>query len=51
MKQNNKNTQNSKHEDLQQNKTAADDQLLTTNQGVKINDNNNSLKAGERKPS
>ncbi|MES2410551.1 MAG: catalase, partial [Bacteroidota bacterium] len=51
MKQNNKNTQNSKQEDLQQNTSAAEDQFLTTNQGLKINDNNNSLKAGERGPS
>jgi catalase len=48
MKQNNK---NHKQEDLEQNKSAAADQFLTTNQGLKINDNNNSLKAGERGPS
>ena len=51
MKQNNKNTQDSKQEDLQQNKSAAENEFLTTNQAVKINDNNNSLKTGEREPS
>lgn len=40
-----------KQEDLGRNKSDAADQFLTTNQGVKINDNNNSLKAGERGPS
>jgi catalase len=40
-----------KQEDLNLNKSDASDQFLTTNQGVKINDNNNSLKAGERGPS
>jgi catalase len=44
-------TENAKQEDLELNKSYADDQFLTTNQGVKINDNNNSLKAGERGPS
>lgn len=40
-----------KQEDLALDKSNASDQFLTTNQGVKINDNNNSLKAGERGPS
>ena len=51
MKQNDKNTQNSKQDDLEKNKSTADKQFLTTNQGLKINDNNNSLKSGERGPS
>ena len=54
MKNNNK-TNNykpvSKQGDLNTNKSDADGQFLTTNQGVKINDNNNSLKAGDRGPS
>jgi len=40
-----------KQRDLELNKSHADNQFLTTNQGVKINDNNNSLKSGERGPS
>lgn len=40
-----------KQRDLEVNKSNAENQFLTTNQGVKINDNNNSLKAGERGPS
>lgn len=52
MKKTNKEIQNSaKQQDLEINKSSATDQFLTTNQGVKINDNNNSLKAGERGPS
>src|SRR6188508_1695253 len=42
---------NPKQDDLNQNKSDANEQFMTTNQGVKINDNNNSLKAGERGPS
>ncbi|MDQ3049869.1 MAG: catalase [Bacteroidota bacterium] len=42
---------NKKTEDLQQNTTNGDGQFLTTNQGLPINDNQNSLKAGERGPS
>jgi catalase len=42
---------NPKLDDLQLNASVADGQFLTTNQGVKINDNNNSLKSGERGPS
>ncbi|MEO7988939.1 MAG: catalase [Chryseolinea sp.] len=40
--------QNKKSEDLAKNTTEATDQFLTTNQGLKINDNQNSLKSGER---
>ncbi len=47
----NDNNKNSKQQDLERNKSRAEDQFLTTNQGVKINDNNNALKAGERGPS
>lgn len=39
---------NSKITDLKQDSTSGDGQFLTTNQGLKINDNQNSLKAGER---
>src|SRR5688572_8354087 len=42
---------NQKTADLQKNTTNGDGQVLTTNQGVAINDNQNSLKAGERGPS
>ncbi|MDR7370162.1 catalase [Flavobacterium aquidurense] len=45
------NTSDEKQNDLDLNKSNAENQFLTTNQGVKINDNNNSLKAGERGPS
>lgn len=41
----------SKQKDLNFNKSEADGQFLTTNQGVKINDDNNALKTGERGPS
>ena len=53
MKKNNANdaSDDAKQYDLRFNKSDATDQFLTTNQGVKINDNNNSLKAGERGPS
>ncbi|WP_264565114.1 catalase [Flavobacterium sp. N3904] len=50
-KPNTETEENAKQEDLTLNKSTAEDQFLTTNQGVKINDNNNSLKAGERGPS
>lgn len=40
-----------KLEDLQKNISDATDQFMTTDQGVKINDDNNSLKGGERGPS
>lgn len=46
-----KKTDNTKQNDLSVHKSDADNQFLTTNQGVKINDNNNSLKSGERGPS
>src|SRR5689334_12137932 len=39
---------NKKVSDLQLNTTNGDDNRLTTNQGLPINDNQNSLKAGER---
>ena len=42
---------NKKIDDLQKNTSSAEDQFLTTNQGVKINNNNDSLKSGERGPS
>jgi catalase len=41
-------TTNKKAQDLSLHTTSGDDQFLTTNQGLKINDNQNSLKAGER---
>jgi len=52
MKKTNKAIEESaKQQDLESNKSYAENEFLTTNQGVKINDNNNSLKAGERGPS
>ncbi|MEN2398659.1 catalase [Flavobacterium sp. MC2016-06] len=47
-KESNQDHYDEKQKDLELNKSNADNQFLTTNQGVKINDNNNSLKAGER---
>ena len=44
-------SENQKQQDLAINKSDATDQFMTTNQGLKINDDNNSLKAGERGPS
>lgn len=44
-------TENAKQANLAQNKSDGKDQFMTTAQGVKINDDNNSLKAGERGPS
>ncbi|MEX2491741.1 MAG: catalase [Nitrospirales bacterium] len=41
----------SKDQDLTGNKEQAKDQYLTTNQGLRINDDQNSLKAGDRGPS
>lgn len=38
----------SKSKDLKQNLEQGKDKTMTTNQGVKVNDTNNSLKAGER---
>jgi catalase len=43
-----KSGQTEKTEKLQQFTESGDDQFLTTNQGLRINDNQNSLKAGER---
>src|SRR5678810_88518 len=40
--------ENKKLIDLQQNKEDSTGEFLTTNQGVRVNDNQNSLKAGER---
>ena len=40
--------ENQKIEDLKLNTENGQDQFQTTNQGVKINDDQNSLKAGER---
>jgi catalase len=40
--------ENEKSADLEVNREDGTDQFLTTNQGVRINDNQNSLKAGER---
>ena len=42
------NITNKKLQDLETNKEDGTDQFLTTNQGLLINDNQNSLKAGER---
>ncbi len=50
MKKQNKTT-SKKIDDLKQNKEDGTDHFLTTNQGVRINDDQNSLKAGERGPS
>jgi len=46
-----KNFQDEKQRDLSINKSDGTNKFLTTDQGVKINDDNNSLKAGERGPS
>lgn len=54
MKENNRppaNNQDAKQRDLIPEKSDPTNKFLTTNQGVKINDDNNSLKAGERGPS
>ncbi|MEO5987703.1 MAG: catalase [Candidatus Eisenbacteria bacterium] len=40
-----------KVQDLERNRQDADGQFLTTNQGLRVNDDQNSLKAGERGPS
>ncbi|WJS94630.1 catalase [Flavobacterium johnsoniae] len=50
-KKTNQDNSDGKQRDLEQNKSDATNEFLTTNQGVKINDNNNSLKSGERGPS
>jgi len=46
-----KNYQDEKQRDLSINKSDGTNKFLTTDQGVRINDDNNSLKAGERGPS
>ncbi len=46
-----KNANSQKINDLQQHTESGQDQFLTTNQGLRINDNQNTLKAGERGPS
>lgn len=51
MKKNTSNNRSAKVNDLEMNRTDAKDQILTTNHGTKINDDNNSLKAGDRGPS
>jgi len=43
--------ENEKTNKLAENTVVSDDQLMTTNHGVRINDDQNSLKAGERGPS
>ncbi|MDB5202732.1 MAG: catalase [Ferruginibacter sp.] len=43
--------ENEKTRSLQEHTTDADGQFITTNHGVRINDDQNSLKAGERGPS
>lgn len=46
-----KNFQDDKQRDLSLNKSDGTNKFLTTDQGTRINDDNNSLKAGERGPS
>jgi catalase len=46
-----KNFQDEKQRDLSINKSDGTNKFLTTDQGVRINDDNNSLKAGDRGPS
>jgi catalase len=46
-----KNLQDGKQRDLSINKSDGTNKFMTTDQGVRINDDNNSLKAGERGPS
>ena len=46
-----KNLQDEKQRDLSINKSDGTNKFLTTDQGVRINDDNNSLKSGERGPS
>ncbi len=45
---NNEVPETKKYVDLNAEKEKADAQLMTTNQGVKVNDDQNSLKAGDR---
>ena len=44
-------SENAKLQDLEKNREYGEGQFLTTNHGTKINDDNNTLKAGERGPS
>lgn len=44
------NLQDGKQQDLLKNKSDGTNKFMTTDQGLKINDDNNSLKAGERGP-
>ncbi len=46
-----KNLQDEKQRDLSTDKSDGTNKFMTTNQGVRINDDNNSLKAGDRGPS
>lgn len=48
MKKNSSEEHNPKQEDLKSNTKDAEGKAMTTNQGQKVNDTNNSLKAGER---
>jgi len=45
------NNENAKLQDLEKNREYSDGQFITTDHGVKINNDHNSLKAGERGPS
>lgn len=45
-----KNTENAKTESLQQHTANAENEMMTTDHGTKINDDQNSLKAGNRGP-
>ncbi|REC45450.1 catalase [Chryseobacterium pennipullorum] len=51
MKTNDTNKTNRKTEQLEQHSTSNENEKLTTDQGLKINNNQDSLKAGERGPS
>lgn len=51
MANSNKNTRNKKNEQLKNHTEQGDQQPMSTNHGVKINDDQNTLKAGERGPS
>src|SRR5690606_26914267 len=45
------NLQDEKQRDLLINRSVGTNKFMTTNQGVKVNDDNNMLKAGDRGPS
>jgi catalase len=49
-KKNTQSNENAKHEDLQKNTVDNTGKMMTTNQGLRINDDQNSLTAGERGP-